>query len=70
MPSRISCSVHHSMWPPVCPGTFIAKQPSAGAPIASDRAIVSGFTGVTSSAPSWNACATGRHPSGCAPLTR
>ena len=30
----------------------------------------SGFTGVTSSAPSRNACATGRQPSGWAPLTR
>ncbi len=64
MPSRISCSVHHSMCPRVSRATFKAKYPSAGAPIASERAIVSGFTGVTSSAPSRNACATGRQPCG------
>ena len=45
MPSRISCSVHHSMCPPVCRATVSANIPSAGAPIASDRAIVSGLTG-------------------------
>ena len=50
------------------PGARSSRPP--GEPIARDRAIVSGFTGVTSSAPSWNACATGRQPSGCAPLTR
>ena len=70
MPSRISCSVHHSMWPPVSRATCIANMPSAGDPIASDRAIVSGFIGATVSAPSWNACATGRQPSGWAPETR
>ena len=70
MPSRISCSVHHSMCPPVSRATCIANMPSAGEPIASERAIVSGFIGATVSAPSWNACATGRQPSGCAPETR
>ena len=62
--------MHHSIAPPVSRATWSAKYPSAGEPIARERAIVSGFTGVTSSAPSWNACATGRQPSGCAPLTR
>ena len=70
MPSRISCSVHHSMCPPVSRATCIANMPSAGEPIASERAIVSGFIGATVSAPSWNACATGRQPSGWAPETR
>src|SRR3954468_19097264 len=70
MPSRISSSVHHSMCPPVLRATCIANIPSAGDPIARERSIVLGFIGVTVSAPSWNACATGRHPSGCAPDTR
>jgi hypothetical protein len=70
IPSRISRSVHHSIAPPVCRLTCSANMPSAGFPIASERAIVWGFTGCTSSAPSRKAWATGLQPSAWAPLTR
>ena len=38
--------------------------------MASDLAMVSGFTGLIVSAPSSHARATGEHPSACAPDTR
>ena len=70
MPSTISSSVTAPNPPPVVRTTSSAKYPSAGLPIASDLAIVSGFTGRIVSAFSMNASATGEQPSACAPETR
>ena len=68
MPARISSSVTESIDPPPRRARSSAYGPSAGLPIASDLAIVSGFTGRQMSQPASNACATGEQPSACAPL--
>ena len=53
--------------PPVSRAVATAKSPSAGVPIASERAIESGRTGVTGF-PSRNAVATGWQPSAWPPI--
>ncbi len=55
--------------PPVSRAVATAKSPSAGLPIASERAIESGRTGVTG-VPSRNAVATGSQPSAWPPTWR
>src|SRR5689334_5865148 len=67
MPSTTSSSETSSIAPPVRRATSSTYGPSAGLPMASDFAIVSGLTGFTTSWPSRNACATGEHPVACAP---
>ena len=62
MPSRISSSVTESTEPPERRARSSAYGPSAGFPIASDLAIVSGLTGRQKSLPSSKACATGEQP--------
>ena len=47
-----------------------AYQPSAGLPMASDLAMVSGLTGRMASVPSAKAVATGEQPAAWAPETR
>ena len=69
MPSTTSSSQTSSIAPPVRRTTSSAYGPSAGLPIASDLAIVSGFTGRTTSWPAANACDTGEQPVACAPKT-
>ena len=54
------------MAPPVARAASTAKSPSAGLPIASERATVSGRTGFTRP-PSANAVATGEQPSAWPP---
>ena len=56
------------MAPPVRRTTSSAYGPSAGLPIASDLAIVSGLTGRQTSCPPSKACATGEQPVAWAPL--
>ena len=56
MPSTTSASLTSSMAPPVRRTTSSAYGPSAGLPMASDLAMVSGLTGRTTSWPSRNAC--------------
>src|SRR5579884_2079330 len=68
MPSTISSSLTASMLPPLRRARSSAYGPSAGLPMASDLAIVSGFTGRQKSCPAANALATGEHPSAWAPL--
>ena len=68
MPARISSSETASTAPPVRRASSTAYGPSAGLPIASDLAIVSGLTGRQTSVPAANACATGEQPSACAPF--
>ena len=68
MPARISSSVTASMPPPVCCASSTAYGPSAGLPIASDLAIVSGLTGRQIGVPAANAWATGEQPSAWAPF--
>ena len=67
MPARISSSLTLSITPPVARASSTAYGPSAGLPIASDLAIVSGLTGRQTSVPAANAVATGEQPSACAP---
>ena len=62
MPARISSSSTASIAPPVARASSIAYGPSAGLPIASDLAIVSGLTGRQTSWPAANAAATGEQP--------
>ena len=52
-----------SIPPPVAWASSTAYGPSAGLPIASDLAIVSGLTGRQTSVPAANAWATGEQPS-------
>ena len=70
MPSTTSSSVTSSTAPPVRRTVSSTYGPSAGLPIASDLAIVSGRTGCTTSWPRANACDTGEQPVACAPNTR
>jgi hypothetical protein len=70
MPSMISASVTADIPPPLCRTTSRAKYPSAGFPMASDLAMVSGFTGLIVSDPDRNAAAMGEHPRAWAPDTR
>ena len=67
MPARISSSVTASTLPPVRRASSTAYGPSAGLPMASDLAIVSGLTGRQTSVPAAKACATGEQPSAWAP---
>src|SRR3954447_7331931 len=69
IPSMTSSSLTSSIAPPVRRATSRTYGPSAGLPIASDFAIVSGLTGLTTSWPSRNACATGEQPVAWAPYT-
>ena len=72
MPSTISSSVTSSIAPPVRRTTSSAYGPSAGLPMASDLAIVSGFTGRTTSWPAANAVrrpASSRSPARRTPCT-
>ncbi len=55
--------------PPVACAVATARSPSAGLPIASERAIVAGRTGFTA-APSANEVATGAQPSAWPPTSR
>ena len=65
IPSRISSSVTESIDAAGCGAPGRARTgPSAGLPIASDLAIVSGFTGRQKSCPAANAVATGEQPVG------
>ena len=57
-----------SIEPPVRRARSSAYGPSAGLPIASDLAIVSGLTGRQKSRPASNAVATGEQPAAWAPL--
>ena len=68
MPARISSSVTLSIPPPVRRASSIAYGPSAGLPMASDLAIVSGLTGRQTSVPAANAVATGEQPSAWEPF--
>jgi len=70
MPSTTSASETSSTAPPVRRTTSSTYGPSAGAPIASERAMVSGFTGRTTSWPALNAADTGEQPVAWAPKTR
>src|ERR1035441_5493049 len=63
IPSRTSSSVTDAHDPPDLRMTSSAYQPSAGLPMASDLAMVDGFTGRMASVPSAKAVATGEHPS-------
>ena len=56
--------------PPVARAVASARSPSAGAPIASERATVAGRTGRTVVAPTANAAATGAQPSAWPPTRR
>ena len=67
MPATISSSETSAMAPPVRRATSMAYGPSAGLPIASDLAMVSGRTGWTTSWPAANAALTGEQPVACAP---
>ena len=67
--STISSSSTATIDPPDATAVATASSPSAGLPIASDRAIVLGRTGATF-VPSANASATGEQPSACAPINR
>ncbi len=66
MASRISSSVTIAPTPPVSFTTLMTWKPSAGLPIASDLAIVFGFTGSGNSAPDSRARMTGAEPVGWA----
>src|ERR1700722_8791631 len=68
MPSRISWSETESIEPPLFRAISSAYGPSAGLPIASDLAIVLGFTGLQMSWPLANAVAIGEQPSAWAPF--
>src|SRR4051812_37411019 len=68
MPARISSSVTLSMPPPLRLARSTAYGPSAGLPMASDLAIVSGLTGRQTSVPAANAVATGEQPRAWAPF--
>src|SRR5947209_6420016 len=65
--SRMSSSLTASIVPPVRRARSSAYGPSAGLPIASDLAMVSGLTGRQKSWPASNAVATGEQPDACAP---
>ena len=67
--SAISSSGTAWTAPPDVRAVVTAISPSAGLPIASERAIVFGRTGFTFS-PLWNAVATGEQPSACPPKSR
>ena len=67
MHSRISESGTEPMSPPWLRSSSRTYGPSAGLPIASERAIVFGRCGVMTSAPSLKAVATGEQPVACAP---
>ncbi len=69
MLSAISSSGTACTEPPDVRATVAARSPSAGLPIASERAIVFGRTGFTF-APSANAVATGEQPSAWPPIRR
>ena len=68
MPALISSSVTLSTPPLVRLASSIAYGPSAGLPMASDLAIVSGLTGRQTSVPAANAVATGEQPVAWAPF--
>src|SRR5690606_26050736 len=68
--STISGSLTCSTAPPVRRQTSSTYGPSAGLPMASDLAMVSGLTGWITSWPFSQARATGEHPVACAPKTR
>src|SRR4051812_24301019 len=68
MPALISSSSTASIAPPLARASSSAYGPSAGLPIASDLAIVSGLTGRQTSTPASNAAATGEQPSAWAPF--
>ncbi len=70
MPSTIRSSSTSATAPPVRRQVSSTYGPSAGLPMASDLAMVSGRTGATTSRPSWNARATGAHPLAWAPKIR
>src|SRR3954449_9908493 len=67
MPWTTSSSLTSSIAPPVRRTTSSTYGPSAGLPIASDLAMVSGRTGATTSYPASYACTTGEQPVACAP---
>src|SRR6201996_2795857 len=67
--STTSASETSATTPPVLRTTSSTYGPSAGLPIASDLAIVSGLTGRTTSQPLANASDTGEHPVAWAPNT-
>lgn len=69
MPSTTSSSETSSTAPPVRLTTSSTYGPSAGLPMASERAMVSGLTGCTTSWPFLNAAETGEQPVACAPNT-
>jgi len=69
MPSTTSASLTCVTAPPVRRTVSSTYGPSAGLPIASERAMVSGRTGRTTSTPASNAAATGEQPVACAPNT-
>ena len=66
MASRISSSLTIAPLPPVSFTTLTTWKPSAGLPIASDFAMVFGFTGSGNSSPASSARMTGADPAGCA----
>src|SRR6516165_2838524 len=68
--STISSSLTSAIAPPVRRTTSSTYGPSAGLPMASDLAIVSGRTGRTTSYPAANAADTGAQPAAWAPNTR
>ena len=70
IPSIISASGTDAHEPPDLRIASRAYQPSAGLPMASDLAMVSGLTGRMASVPSAKAVATGAHPAAWAPDTR
>ena len=67
--SAISSSATAWIEPPDARAVASASSPSAGLPIASERAIVAGRTGRTRP-PSWKAVATGAQPSAWPPTSR
>ena len=70
IPSITSSSVTEAQEPPDLRMASSAYHPSAGLPMASDLAMVFGFTGRMASMPSAKAVATGEQPSAWAPETR
>jgi len=70
IPSTTSASLTWATAPPVRRTVSRTYGPSAGLPMASERAMVSGRTGCTTSWPSSNALATGEQPVAWAPNTR
>ena len=70
MPETISTSETSSAQPPVARIILAAAGPSAGLPIARERAMVLGRCGRMSSVPSLTAVEMGEQPLACAPKKR